>query len=62
MRRPGRPPIDDEDPSATVHLRLPSKQYDALYKQARQDRVSVPEAIRCALARDRREDQDDDEH
>ncbi|MEP7304203.1 MAG: hypothetical protein ABJA98_01670 [Acidobacteriota bacterium] len=43
---PGRPPLDDDDPSVDVHLRMPSKQYDDAYKRAGRERVSVPEQIR----------------
>jgi hypothetical protein len=48
MSRRGRPPLDAEDPdgSVSVNLRLPSRQYDALHAEARQQRVSVPELIR----------------
>jgi hypothetical protein len=51
IRRPGRPPLDDADPSTTVCVSLPSKRYDALYKQAAAARVSVPELIRQSLPR-----------
>jgi len=50
-RRPGRPPLDRADPSTTVCLSLPSKRYDALYRQAATRRVSVPELIRQSLSR-----------
>lgn len=43
---PGRPPLDDADPSVDVHLRMPSKQYDDAYDRARRERVTVPERIR----------------
>jgi hypothetical protein len=45
-RAPGRPPLDDDDPSVDVHVRMPSKQYDDTYKRAGQERVSVPAMIR----------------
>ena len=61
MRRQGRPPLDDNDPSVAISLRVPSKQYDALYERASRERVTVPELIRRALARECRDDQDDDE-
>lgn len=48
-RRTGRPPLDAEDDSVQVCLTLPARQYDALYDQAQQDRVSVPEVIRRTL-------------
>ena len=51
--RPGRPPLDDDDESVPVSLKLPSKQYDDLWRQAQAQEVSVPEVIRRTLA-DRR--------
>jgi hypothetical protein len=49
MKRPGRPPLDAEDPSVDVHLRLPAKQYDEAFERAQRERVTVPELIRRAL-------------
>jgi hypothetical protein len=37
------------DPSTKVCVAMPSKQYDALYRQAVTARVSVPELIRQAF-------------
>jgi CxxC motif-containing protein (DUF1111 family) len=48
-RTPGRPPLDDHDASVPVHLTVTARTYDELYRQARADRVSVPEQIRRAL-------------
>jgi hypothetical protein len=45
-RTPGRPPLDDDDPSVDMHLRMPSKQYDDAYVRARRERRTVPEQIR----------------
>jgi hypothetical protein len=45
-RRGGQPPLDPSSPSTSVHLRLPSVEYDALYAQASHERVTVPEIIR----------------
>jgi hypothetical protein len=45
----GRPPLDVSDPSVTVLVRLPSKQYDAMFDQARRQRLTVPEVIRRRL-------------
>lgn len=50
---PGRPPLDDEDPSVGVSVRMPSKQYDALHARASGERVSVPEIIRRAIRREK---------
>lgn len=48
-RSPGRPPLDDDDPSVDVHIRMPSKQYDATYRRASRARLTVPELIRREL-------------
>lgn len=45
-RRGGRPPLQAGDPSVSVHLRVPSSQYDAAYQRAQRDRMTVPEVIR----------------
>jgi len=45
-RAPGHPPLDDDDESVPVHVKMPSKQYDDAYKRATAARVSVPEQIR----------------
>jgi hypothetical protein len=49
LRRVGRPPLDADDPAVDVHVRLPSKQYDATYQRAQDARVTVPEIIRRDL-------------
>lgn len=46
---PGRPPLDDDDPSEKLCLRLPSKQFDALDREAKIARVSAQDIIRRAL-------------
>ena len=51
-RRNGRPPLDPADPSVSICVRVPSKRYDALQKQAAGNRVSVPELLRRAIAKD----------
>jgi len=48
-RTPGRPPLDDDDESVDVHVRMPSKQYDETYRRARGSRMTVPERIRRDL-------------
>jgi hypothetical protein len=49
-RRRGRPSIAPSDqPSADVHVTLPPQKYDAAYKLAAEQRVSVPELLRRAL-------------
>jgi len=45
----GRPPIDDHDPSEQICLKLPSKQFDALDREAKIARISVQDIIRREL-------------
>jgi len=47
----GRPPLDPDDPSVHVGVKLPSKQYDDLARRALREDVSVPEIIRRDLDR-----------
>jgi hypothetical protein len=49
MKRVGRPPLDDDDPSVKVSFSLPSRKYDAICAQALRDHISVPEVIRREL-------------
>jgi hypothetical protein len=46
---PGRPPLDDEDPSVSVSISIPSKQFREFCKRAQREDVSVPEIIRRDL-------------
>jgi hypothetical protein len=48
-RQPGRPPLDRDDPSVSVHFRLPTKQYDDLWQRATRERVPVADFIRKRL-------------
>jgi hypothetical protein len=41
-----------------VHIRLPSREYDAVYEKARRERVTVPEVIRRAVRSVRAEQED----
>lgn len=50
MKKPGRPPLDDQSESVQVCVTLPAKKYDDLYQQAKQQRLKgVPELIRLRL-------------
>lgn len=51
---PGRPPVDDDDPSEQICLKLPSRQFDALDREAKIERVSVQDIIRRELERKQR--------
>jgi hypothetical protein len=57
----GRPPIDPTDHTVSTHVRLPSREFDALCQLAQREHLSLPELIRRALARDRREDEGGDD-
>ena len=49
-KRPGRPPIDRNDPeSVSVHVRLPSKQYAETARQASTARMNLGDWIRRVL-------------
>jgi len=45
-RPPGHPPLDDDDDSVPIHVKMTTTQYDDTYRRARRARVSVPEQIR----------------
>lgn len=47
--RLGRPPLDDEEPSVPVHLKMTASQYDEYYRRAILERISIPEVIRRDL-------------
>jgi hypothetical protein len=57
-RKPGRPPLDPNDPSVRVCFRLPGRQYDDLYHRAQRERTDVGTIIRRRL---RDDDSDTDE-
>ena len=48
-RTPGRPPLDDDDPSVPLSLSLPSQQLAACEDKAKADRLTVQEWIRRVL-------------
>jgi hypothetical protein len=46
----GRPRKDpDDNLSAEVRLRVTPAQYDCLYAQARQERISIPDLVRSLI-------------
>jgi hypothetical protein len=45
-RTPGRPPLDEDDPSVKMSVSLPSKKFDELCALARRQDMSLPEVIR----------------
>jgi hypothetical protein len=59
-RPPGRPRLDPSDESVSIHVRVPSRHYDAVYQAAQSARVSVPELIRRRVQR-HDDDLDDDD-
>jgi hypothetical protein len=48
-RRRGRPPLDERDPSISLHVRVPVKQFDAIYARSRAERVSIADWVRRRL-------------
>jgi hypothetical protein len=59
-RSPGRPPIDEREPPARVHVTVSSADYDRAYERASREGISVPELVRRSLARELADDADDD--
>jgi len=51
MKRPGRPPVAEDDTSVRIGLTLPAKQFDRLCRKALRLEISVAEAIRRELDR-----------
>jgi hypothetical protein len=47
---PGRPRVDLTDRSVVVSCTFPAREYDRLYRQATDARITIPELIRRALA------------
>jgi Arc/MetJ-type ribon-helix-helix transcriptional regulator len=48
-KRRGRPPIDPDDPSVTLNVRLPSHQFDQLCHRAHAGRRGVSEVVRALV-------------
>lgn len=48
-KRRGRPPLDPDDPSVALHVRLPAKQFDATYQQAQAARQTMADWVRHVL-------------
>ena len=48
-KRPGRPPLAEDDPSVPLTVSLPSKDLTAYIDDAKQDRLSVQDWIRRTL-------------
>jgi len=49
-KRPrGRPRLAPGDESISVQFRLPTKQYDELYREASRQRVSLADMLRAAV-------------
>jgi hypothetical protein len=47
--RRGRPPLSRTERSAAINVKMPESDYDAVYKMASEQRVSVPEIMRRAF-------------
>jgi hypothetical protein len=48
-RRPGRPRLAERDTTVSIRLRVPSRDFDALDADAREQRTTMQELIRRAL-------------
>lgn len=51
MKARGRPPIDEREPPARVHVTVCSVDYDRAFALAQRKGISVPELARRGLAR-----------
>jgi len=49
-KAPGRPRVDADDETVPTMTRLPSRQWDALYRRAQSSRVTVAEQLRRDVA------------
>jgi len=56
-RKPGRPPLTPNESSVRVSFRLPSHEYDSLYRRAQSARTDMSTVIRRRL---RGDDEDED--
>jgi LDH2 family malate/lactate/ureidoglycolate dehydrogenase len=61
VARIGRPPIDGEQASVGVQVRLPTRTFDRLYERAQREGVTMPEVLRRALDRELRQDERDED-
>jgi len=50
-KREGRPPLDPDDPSVGIHFRIPGKEYDRLYHEAKSARLELADYLRLTLRR-----------
>jgi hypothetical protein len=50
-KRGGRPAIDPENPTVSITVRVPLKQYEILCRQATVARCSLPEHLRRLVTR-----------
>lgn len=48
-RSPGRPPLDEQDATAQISVKLPAKQLSELCAQASRERKTLPQLIRDRL-------------
>jgi predicted transcriptional regulator len=57
----GRPAVDADQQSASVHVRLPARDFDRVDALARKTMTTMPEVIRRAVRQLVRRRSDDDE-
>lgn len=51
-KRPGRPPLDANDHTTSVSLKVPTKLYEQVCQLADRQRIATPEVIRRAIRRE----------
>ena len=49
IKRHGRPRLDPKDRSTQLNVRIPAKQYDAVYHRASGERLTMSEWIRRTM-------------
>jgi hypothetical protein len=50
-RRVGRPPLDPNDRSITLNVRVPPRDYDAVYSEASRQRLTMAQWVRATIQR-----------
>ena len=60
-RRTGRPPLDRTDPSVGLSVKMPSREFDRVYQEARERGLSLSAFTRRILAQHARDDDEADD-
>jgi hypothetical protein len=59
-RKTGRPPLREGEASCSLHVRLPTSDFDRVFVKASRDRLSMSEFVRHAVTRVLADDDDTD--